>query len=172
MCQCYLIYVVQHNLNKNTSWLIVWYHMLTSFDLFYISYTLLSWAFNELMVSIQLLQIRGLTFQFYVFSRNMIRVLLKFVCIIVVICRHVESRLLLTFEARIHVTNRKLKYLKCSMKVVWGDQIQFSTNATICPFYYTTMKVISLDILANLYFSLRFTYAFSFVKELWIDHWF
>ena len=130
--------------------------MLTSFDLFYISYTLLSWAFNELMVSIQLLQIRGLTFLFYVFSRNMIRVLLKFVCIIVVICRHVESRLLLTFEARIHVTNRKLKYLKCSMKAVWGDQIQFSTNATICPFYYTTMKVIILDILANLYFSLRF----------------
>lgn len=90
------------------------------------------------------------------FSRNMIRVLLKFVCIIVVIYRHVESRLLLTFEARIHVTNRKLKYLKCSMKAVWGDQIQFSTNATICPFYYTTMEVISLDILAILDLSLRF----------------
>ena len=142
----------------------VWYHMHSIFDL---SYTLFTWAFHELMISIQPLQIRGLKFLFYVFfSRNMIRVLLKFVCIIVVIYRHVESRLLLTFEARIHVTNRKLKYLKCSMKAVWGDQIQFSTNATICPFYYTTMEVISLDILAILDLSLRFsfTYAFGFVK--------
>ena len=131
----------------------------------YFRSTLSTWAFHELMISIQLLQIRGLIFLFYVFfSRNMIRVLLKFVCIIVVIYRHVESRLLLTFEARIHVTNRKLKYLKCSMKAVWGDQIQFSTNATICPFYYTTMEVISLDILAISDLSLRFTYAFCLVK--------
>ena len=132
----------------------------------YFRSTLSTWAFHELMISIQLLQIRGLMFLFYVFcSRNMIRVLLKFVCIIVVIYRHVESRLLLTFEARIHVTNRKLKYLKCSMKAVWGDQIQFSTNATICPFYYTTMEVISLDILAISDLSLRFfTYAFCLVK--------
>ena len=51
------------------------------------------------------------------------------------------------------------------MKAVWGDQIQFSTNATICPFYYTTMEVISLDILAILDLSLRFfTYAFGFAK--------
>ena len=92
--------------------------MLSIFDLFYIAYTLFTLAFPELMISIEILQIRGLIFPFYVFSRNMIRVLLKFVCIIVVIYRHVESRLLLTFEARIHVTNRKLKYLKCSMKAV------------------------------------------------------
>ena len=52
------------------------------------------------------------------------------------------------------------------MKAVWGDQIQFSTNAKIYPFYYTTMEVISLDILAISDLSLRFsfTYAFCLVK--------
>ena len=52
------------------------------------------------------------------------------------------------------------------MKAVWGDQIQPSTNATICPFYYITMQAIMLDILAILDLSLRFsfTYAFGFVK--------
>ena len=50
------------------------------------------------------------------------------------------------------------------MKAVWGDQIQPSTNATICPFYYITMQVIMLDILAILDLSLRCTYAFCSVK--------
>ena len=50
------------------------------------------------------------------------------------------------------------------MKAVWGDQIQFSTNATICPFYYTTMEVISFDILAISDWSFSFTYAFCLVK--------
>ena len=44
--------------------------MLSTFDLFYIAYTLFTLAFPELRISIEILQIRGLKFLFYVFFQE------------------------------------------------------------------------------------------------------